>query len=125
MSYIRVDVRSRTPISTQLVDCVKELILQGMIKPDEQLPSVRILAAELAINPNTIQKAYVELERCGVLYSIPGRGSFACSDISAIADMQQEKIVCEIGEIVRRARVSGMSLERLIDVIGKEWNLQK
>ncbi len=125
MSYIRVDLRSRKPISTQLADCIKELILQGMIKPDEQLPSVRILASELAINPNTIQKAYAELERCGVVYSIPGRGSFACSDISPVADMQQEKVIGEIGEIVRRARVSGMSLERLIDEIGKEWNSQK
>lgn len=125
MSYIRVDLRSRKPISTQLVDNIKELILQGMIMPDEQLPSVRTLAGELAINPNTIQKAYAELERCGVIYSVPGRGNFACSDISVIADMQQGKVLDEIEDFVRRARVSGMSLDRLLEEIGKEWNSQK
>ena len=125
MSYIRVDLRNRKPISTQLVDNIKELILQGMIMPDEQLPSVRTLAGELAINPNTIQKAYAELERCGVVYSIPGRGSFACSDVSTVASLQQEKLIDEIEEFVRRARVSGMSLERLLEEIGKEWSSQQ
>ena len=67
MSLIYVDLRSRRPIFEQIVDAVRDLALRGLMQPDEHLPSVRALAAELAINPNTIQKAYGELERQGVI----------------------------------------------------------
>ena len=70
---INLDLKSRVPIYEQLVDKVKQLIIQGVLKPDEKLPSVRSLAQELTINPNTIQKAYRELEREGYIYSLPAR----------------------------------------------------
>ena len=76
MSLIYVDLRSRTPIFEQIIECVRDLVIRGLLSPDEHLPSVRALAAELAINPNTIQKAYGELERQGVIYSLAGRGKF-------------------------------------------------
>ena len=66
MNRIYVDLRSRTPIFEQIIDAVQDLAIRGLMQPDEPLPSVRALAAELAINPNTIQKAYAELERRGV-----------------------------------------------------------
>jgi GntR family transcriptional regulator len=124
MSLICVDVRSRKPISSQLVDCIKDLILQGLIKPDEQLPSVRALSGELTINPNTIQNAYAELERGGIIYSIPGRGNFACRDISVIADAQKEKLLEEIQGFVKKTRIAGFSRQELLDAIGKEWDSQ-
>lgn len=71
-----LDVRSRKPIYEQLVDKLKELIITEVLKMDEQLPSVRIMAQQLTINPNTIQKAYRELEIQGYIYSIKGKGSF-------------------------------------------------
>ena len=86
MSLIYVDLRSRRPIFEQIVDAVRDLAIRGLMQPDEHLPSVRALAAELAINPNTIQKAYGELERQGVIYSLAGRGNFISPDISRLAD---------------------------------------
>jgi GntR family transcriptional regulator len=71
-----LDLRSRAPIYEQLVDKTKELIINNVLKPDEQLPTVRELASTLTINPNTIQKAYRELEHQGFIYSVPGRGNF-------------------------------------------------
>jgi GntR family transcriptional regulator len=71
-----LDLRSRAPIYEQLVDKIKELIIKNILKPDEQLPTVRVLASELTINPNTIQKAYRELENRGYIYSVPGKGNF-------------------------------------------------
>ncbi|HAG10183.1 MAG TPA: GntR family transcriptional regulator [Desulfotomaculum sp.] len=71
-----IDLRSREPIYEQLVGKIKELIINNVLKPDEQLPAVRVLASELTINPNTIQKAYRELEHRGYIYSIPGKGNF-------------------------------------------------
>ncbi|MGG1651429.1 GntR family transcriptional regulator [Paenibacillus sp. NRS-1780] len=71
-----LDIRSRKPIYEQLIDKVKEMIVYGSLQPDEQLPSVRVLSAQLTVNPNTIQKAYRELEREGYIYSVQGKGSF-------------------------------------------------
>ena len=67
MGVITVDTRDRKPIYEQLTDNIRNLVLQGVLQPNEQLPSVRSLAVDLAINPNTIQKAYAELERQGIL----------------------------------------------------------
>ncbi|PLS03726.1 GntR family transcriptional regulator [Neobacillus cucumis] len=97
-----LDIRSRKPIYEQLVDKMKELIMNEILKPDEQLPSVRTLATELSINPNTIQKAYRELEIQGFIYSIKGKGSFVnpnnqIKDLEKIEDVRKglEKLVLE------------------------------
>lgn len=73
---IRIDQRSRVPIYEQIQQSVEELILAHIYNIDDQLPSVRALAVDLAINPNTIQKAYRLMEHHGLIYSLPGRGSF-------------------------------------------------
>ena len=74
---VTIDLRSSRPIYEQVVDSLRRLIVSGAIEPDEKLPSVRELASQLVINPNTIQRAYRELEREGYVYSVPGKGSFA------------------------------------------------
>jgi GntR family transcriptional regulator len=71
-----LDLRSRKPIYEQLIDHIKDAVLYGILAPDEQLPSVRMLSSQLVVNPNTVQKAYRELEREGYIYSLPGKGSF-------------------------------------------------
>ncbi|KHL93950.1 GntR family transcriptional regulator [Paenibacillus sp. IHB B 3415] len=71
-----LDVRSRKPIYEQLTGKVKEMIMHGILQADEQLPSVRALSSQLTVNPNTIQKAYRELEREGYIYSLQGKGNF-------------------------------------------------
>lgn len=71
-----LDVRSRKPIYEQLTGKIKEMIMHGILQADEQLPSVRALSSQLTVNPNTIQKAYRELEREGYIYSLQGKGSF-------------------------------------------------
>ena len=74
---IGLNYRDSRPIYEQIKDNYKKLILSGGLAPDERLPAVRELAAQLAINPNTIQRAYRELENEGIIYTIPGKGSFA------------------------------------------------
>ena len=73
---IRLDYRDSRPIYEQVRDGLRRLMVTGVMQPGEQLPSVRSLAMELAINPNTIQRAYAELEAEGYIYSVAGRGSF-------------------------------------------------
>lgn len=71
-----IDYRDARPIYEQITERYKTLILKGVLLPDEQMPSVRSLAMELATNPNTVQKAYAELERQGFIYTVRGRGNF-------------------------------------------------
>ena len=72
-----LDYRDARPIYGQIKDSLRRLIVAGALGPDEKLPSIRALAMDLSINPNTIQRAYTELEREGFIYSVPGKGSFA------------------------------------------------
>ena len=73
---IRLDYRDARPIYEQVKDGLRRLMVTGVLAPGEKLPSVRSLAMDLAINPNTIQRAYAELEAEGYIYSVAGRGSF-------------------------------------------------
>ena len=73
---IVLDYRDSRPLYQQLKDSLRRMMLTGLLEPDEKLPSVRALATQLAINPNTIQRAYAELEAEGYIYSVAGRGSF-------------------------------------------------
>ncbi len=76
---ITIDNRDPSPLYEQVGNSFKKLIVSGVLAPDEKLPSVRSLAMELAINPNTIQRAYHELEAAGYTYSVAGKGSFVAS----------------------------------------------
>lgn len=73
---IKIDLKSGIPIYEQIIEEMKYLMFKGVLKEDDQLPTVRELSSKLAINPNTIQKAYRELERQGYIYSVRGRGNF-------------------------------------------------
>ena len=76
-----IDLQSRVPIYEQLYKKIIELRLKGILKAHDQLPSVRVLAKDIGVNPNTVSKAYQELEREKIIYSLPGRGSFV-SDVT-------------------------------------------
>ena len=75
----KLDTQSRTPIYEQLKAQITELVVIGALEPGSQLPSVRSLARDLGVNPNTVQKAYQDLERDQVIYSVSGKGSFIAS----------------------------------------------
>ena len=90
-SNTAMDYKDTRPIYEQVVEKFKLLILKGVIQKDEQMPSVRSLAVELSINPNTIQKAYAELERQGYIYTVKGRGNFI-SDNKNLLDERKEEL---------------------------------
>ena len=87
------------PIYEQIKDGLRRLILSDVIRQDEKLPSVRELASQLAINPNTIQKAYRELEQEGYVYTVSGRGSFA-APLSDVRTGRQETLLAQFDEAV-------------------------
>ena len=120
-SLIRVDLRSRTPIYEQIIKCIHDLVLTGILGPDEQLPSIRQLSAEIGINPNTIQKAYAELERDGVIYNLLGRGTFISDDISRLTNSKYVEILIELEELVTEAKKYQVDSDDLIKVINRVY----
>ena len=87
---IVLDYRDRRPLYEQVTERFKELIFREILPQDSQLPSVRSLAAELSINPNTIQRAYAQLERQGYIYSVKGKGSFVAAESRIRVQMVQD-----------------------------------
>lgn len=114
---IKVDPRSSTPIYEQIELGIKELIMKGALKQGEKLPSVRELASMLTINPNTISKAYGELEREGIIETLRGKGTFVSENIEGKVDERRmEEISGSLKKIILEASYSGITKEAFIDL---------
>ncbi len=109
---LRIDPRSSTPIYEQIELGVKELILKGALKSGEKLPSVRELSSILTINPNTISKAYGELEREGIIETLRGKGTFISDNFKRKVDENKmEYILKELKKLILEANYSGIGRE--------------
>lgn len=118
---ITLDYRSRTPIYQQLKENIMELVVLGIYEKDMQLPSVRSLAVELGINPNTIQKAYQELETMGVIYSITGKGSFI-QGLSPAQDHMRVKSTSKLHAAVHESRLAGIARDEVLGIVNDEYD---
>lgn len=105
---ILLDYKDSRPIYEQVEDRLKELMILGVLEEDGQMPSVRSLAMELSINPNTIQRAYAELERNGFIYSVKGRGSFVGS-INRLREAKRQDLMGDMKDLAKEAKNLGMS----------------
>ena len=110
---ITIDYKDRRPIYEQIVSSIEELAVRGVLEPDSQLPSVRQLAVELSINPNTIQRAYSQLEKTGVIYSVKGKGNFVAADPQRLREEKMEQILQEMEKLLRQALALGVGRERM------------
>lgn len=112
-----LDPRNRKPIYEQLVERFVELIFSEVLTVDEQLPSVRALAQQLTINPNTIQRAYRELENQGYIYSIKGKGSFVSLSSERSKLEKLSSVRAELESLVAEAISLGMTMDELQQLI--------
>ena len=110
---IQLNYRDSKPIYEQIREGLRRLVITGAIAKDEKLPSVRELASELAINPNTMQRAYRELETEGYIYTVAGKGSFAAEQ-SDVNGRRNEELLKEFDEIVRELLYLSGDKEALI-----------
>ncbi len=122
----QIDKFGRTPIYEQVIEQVERLIASGALKPDDQLPSVRALSQKLSVNPNTLQKAYTELERRGISYSVPGNGRFVSRDAPEIIGGRMRTLIEKISEICRQLCSAQVPVEQVLEAVntayGKEVN---
>lgn len=117
---VKIDYRDARPIYEQIVDGVETLALRGALPSGSQLPSVRQMAMELSINPNTIQRAYAELERRGVIYAAKGRGNFISDDTAALCKRRLDEIGVQVHTLIDQARALGAKEEQIRGWIGQE-----
>ena len=120
---IAIDVQSRKPIYEQIVERFETLIVSGVLAPDSQLPSVRALAIELSINPNTIQKAYTMLEQEGVIYPIRGRGNFVSGDEN-LKKKKQEGVYRSLQELVGLGKALEIPCEAFVSCVREYYDLE-
>ncbi len=113
---IILDYKDRRPIYEQIVERYKDMILKGILEPDSQLPSVRTLAIELSINPNTIQRAYTELEHQGFIYSVKGKGSFIAMN-EELLQGKKEEIKKAIEKLVEEAKIILVTEEEIVKIV--------
>ena len=115
---IILDYKDRRPIYEQIIDKMEELMHRGVLGENEPLPSVRNLAMELSINPNTIQRAYAELERRGYIYTIKGRGSFV-SENSTMKENKKKELLVRVSEMIDEAISLGIpdeEIKRMVEI---------
>ena len=105
---ISLDYRDSRPLYQQVKDNLRRMMLTGLLPPDEKLPSVRSLATQLAINPNTIQRAYNELEAEGYIYSVAGKGSFVSGTADADA-VRRETLRADVKKLLNELRYLGVT----------------
>ncbi len=111
-----IDYQNRKPIYEQIVERFQMLIVKGILEPDSQMPSVRALATELSINPNTIQKAYAVLEQEGYIYPIKGRGNFVSGN-QALAKQKKEDFLKKLQEVLKEGKEIGVTSAQCLECV--------
>lgn len=111
------ELNSDKPVYLQLIEQIKRNILSGKYVAGEKLPSVRDLAAEAAVNPNTMQKALSELERDGLLYTERTSGRFITDNKELIKEMKKELVIEEVKQFMERMKKLGFEYEDIIKII--------
>lgn len=110
-ALIFVDPRSGKPLYEQIKSSLRDRIISGVYQSEDKLPSVRELAQTTAINPNTIQKAYRDLESEGWIYSISGKGCYVSEAPPGLLERRRDELVCQLKPILKELHSTGMSAE--------------
>ncbi|MBR7019772.1 MAG: GntR family transcriptional regulator [Lachnospiraceae bacterium] len=113
---ITLDVTGRAPIYEQLCRGICGEIAKGLLQPHERIPAARVLAKELGINPNTVAKAYIELERNGIIYSVAGKGCFVADQHDSV----YRRLTEEFRRAAREAFHAGVPKEALAAIVEQE-----
>ena len=117
----RLKLSDRRPLYEQIKERFEELIIKGVLKENDKIPSVRELALKLTINPNTIQKAYRELETEGFIYSVKAKGSFVAPHNKTAQKINNDELINELKSLVSKLKFSGISFNEIRSVIEKEY----
>jgi GntR family transcriptional regulator len=119
----QIDVMSRTPVYEQLIRQTEDFILKGILKSGDKMPSVRSLSTELAVNPNTIQKALSELDRTGLIQSVPGRGSFITEEAPQLVRKSMQGGIDDMQELLKKLQLAGVPRDAIIKCVDEVYGM--
>ena len=111
---IQLNFRDSKPIYEQVEDGIRKLVVNNLIAADEKLPSVRELASKYALNPNTISRAYRELEEQGYIYTLNGKGTFVAAN-EKVNDMRKEELLQQFDELLKELSFLMVPTEQLVE----------
>ncbi len=116
---INIDYQSRTPIYEQIVKAIENMVAIGVLKPNEQISSIRELALSLSINPNTVKKAYDILENKNIIVSKSTKGTFITSDINKAKEEKISFLTNEIKEKIKELEALGLTKDKIFEILKK------
>ena len=122
---LKLDFGDHSPLYEQIKDKLKHLIISGVLKENDKIPSVRELASSLAINPNTIQKAYKDLENEGYIYSMKAKGSFVSPRRETAKDKDTSHLWESLSQTVGELKFLGIKKETILKMIEEEYKEDK
>ncbi len=111
---INLDYQSRTPIYEQIISEIERYVALGILKPKEQIMPIREMATTLGINPNTVKKAYTELENRGIITTISTKGTFIEEDISKVINLKVEDKINEIKKSISELEKLGITKDEIL-----------
>lgn len=113
----QIDTMSRVPVYEQIVRQTERYILMDVLSPGEKMPSVRSLSMQLSINPNTIQKAYTEMDRQGMVTAVPGKGIFVAEDAKARLSEKKMGRIEDLKNLLQELKMAGISLDAICECV--------
>lgn len=121
----QIDIMSRTPVYEQIISQLENFVLTGILTAGDKVPSVRNLSATLSINPNTIQKAYSELDNRGIIYSVPGKGCFIHEEAKATIMKKKQSELVELVDRIRVLKLAGISKSQILECVETIFDTEK
>lgn len=118
---ITINYMSRIPVYEQIIEQIENYVLLGIFKNGDKIPSVRSLSIELSINPNTIQKAYSELDRRGITSSVPGRGSFISENALDILKEGSRSMLTDLTDLLKKLVIAGITREEVMACVDEAF----
>jgi len=114
----RIDNQSRQAVYEQIVKQVEKYVLSGLLASGDKMPSVRKLSVELNVNPNTVQRAYTELERSGVIVTAPGRGAFVTElSLNVLREARRRINLQKLDTVLTELKVAGVEKEKILAIV--------
>lgn len=117
----KIDVMSEKPIYEQIIEQVEQFILIGILNPNDKIPSVRSMSTKLLVNPNTIQKAYSELDNKGIICSVPGRGCFVSEEAVNILNKNKREKLSELEKMVFELAIAQVEKKEINECVDRAY----
>lgn len=119
---IQIDKKSELPIYEQVAQSIISQVIKGLLQPGDRIPSVRVLARQLSVNPNTVQKSYANLLQEGILYSQKGRGDFVSDHANALQVLKKKELLGRLTVLTKEAKQAGLWIDELLSTVDAAYS---